>query len=787
MALILKQQTQASAPTPSTGKATIFLDSADATFKWKDDAGVVHNFSPAVEDVQDIVGAMSTDSATIDFVYDDIGGTLTASVKTGSISAAMLSFDVATQVELDAHINDATDVHAGSAITNTPTGNISATTVQAAINELDTEKQPLDADLTTIAGLTATSDNFLQAKSSAWASRTPTQVTADLIDASTLLPGRFKASEKININSMNGQDSSLAVKRVFRPGDYMVGNTYDPTGTSDSTSSFTAMIAAVVALSDRCVIELPPGVFKVATGIFTGFGSAPITIQGAGRGVTVLIPTSGAGDMILLNASVDGVTIRDFAIYQTGTPQIAGDGIDTNGADSVTIENMLFVNLFNDININGASIKVSIQRTVHSQNNGSATSVGILVSNGAAGDTYIGPDIVMSNTGATRRRASVEITESGHYEITQSNLTGSAQGILIDPGAGKIVAFGFHNQVLCDSCTVNGMTLNAATATSTIKNIKSVNSWYSGTVTGAGQAGILTTGTAGGIINGVTFTNDRFLNNQTHGFQHGFGTDFRFDNCDMKGNSAATSNTSDGLNIAAGVSNWAVLGGKYGGTDGAPTGGNQRWGIFVAVGASAMCSILAADLTGNNTGPLSNGSTSTIEIASNVGMPIVPNAVTSVPLLGTGEVYATLSFPVLKGALQVGMSWRCSLLVTNAATVNTPTIRGKFGTAGTVADGNWMNQALLAGTAVAGIGRLDIVVTCRAIGNGTTSFAWTLTVWNGATAVATGFTGATFQQFQGVTATFNSTVDNFLGIAFNTSAASAVVTIQQAVWEELAI
>lgn len=41
--------------------------------------------------------------------------------------------------------------------------------------------QPLDADLTTIAGLTATTDNFMQAKSSAWASRTPTQVTADLI------------------------------------------------------------------------------------------------------------------------------------------------------------------------------------------------------------------------------------------------------------------------------------------------------------------------------------------------------------------------------------------------------------------------------------------------------------------------------------------------------------------------------------------------------------------------------------------------------------------------------
>ena len=40
--------------------------------------------------------------------------------------------------------------------------------------------QPLDSDLTTIAGLTATSDNFMQAKSGAWASRTPAQVAADL-------------------------------------------------------------------------------------------------------------------------------------------------------------------------------------------------------------------------------------------------------------------------------------------------------------------------------------------------------------------------------------------------------------------------------------------------------------------------------------------------------------------------------------------------------------------------------------------------------------------------------
>ena len=49
------------------------------------------------------------------------------------------------------------------------------------VSPLSSSLQPIDSDLTTIAGLTATTDNFLQAKASAWASRTPTQVAADLV------------------------------------------------------------------------------------------------------------------------------------------------------------------------------------------------------------------------------------------------------------------------------------------------------------------------------------------------------------------------------------------------------------------------------------------------------------------------------------------------------------------------------------------------------------------------------------------------------------------------------
>ena len=60
---------------------------------------------------------------------------------TGTQTASTISdFNSAADARVAVHTGDATDAHAASAITNTPAGNIAATTVQAAINELDTEK-----------------------------------------------------------------------------------------------------------------------------------------------------------------------------------------------------------------------------------------------------------------------------------------------------------------------------------------------------------------------------------------------------------------------------------------------------------------------------------------------------------------------------------------------------------------------------------------------------------------------------------------------------------------------
>lgn len=86
-------------------------------------------------------------------------GTIAATTVQAAINE--LDSDVSgLTADLAAHLADTTDAHAASAITNTPAGNIAATTVQAAINELDTEKQPLDATLTALAGLATGADQL---------------------------------------------------------------------------------------------------------------------------------------------------------------------------------------------------------------------------------------------------------------------------------------------------------------------------------------------------------------------------------------------------------------------------------------------------------------------------------------------------------------------------------------------------------------------------------------------------------------------------------------------------
>jgi len=71
-----------------------------------------------------------------------IGGQATASSPDSLTAASVRNQLDQLLTHINAHLNDTTAAHAGTAISNTPAGGVAATTVQAAINELDTEKSP---------------------------------------------------------------------------------------------------------------------------------------------------------------------------------------------------------------------------------------------------------------------------------------------------------------------------------------------------------------------------------------------------------------------------------------------------------------------------------------------------------------------------------------------------------------------------------------------------------------------------------------------------------------------
>lgn len=79
-------------------------------------------------------------------------------------------------------------------------------------------KQPLDSDLTTIAGLTATTDNFMVAAASAWASRTPTQAKTSL----ALVKGDVGLGSVDNTTDANKPVSSAAVTALALKQDTLV-------------------------------------------------------------------------------------------------------------------------------------------------------------------------------------------------------------------------------------------------------------------------------------------------------------------------------------------------------------------------------------------------------------------------------------------------------------------------------------------------------------------------------------------------------------------------------------
>jgi len=134
------------------------------------------------------------------------------------IASTLVDTDGLPDTATNRYTND-TDITrlANTSGTNTGDQDLSSYATSSALTSGLATKQPLDADLTTLAGLTATTDNFIVSVASAWASRTPAQVKT------TLSLNNVDNTSDANKPVSTAQATADGL-RVLKAGDTMTGS-----------------------------------------------------------------------------------------------------------------------------------------------------------------------------------------------------------------------------------------------------------------------------------------------------------------------------------------------------------------------------------------------------------------------------------------------------------------------------------------------------------------------------------------------------------------------------------
>lgn len=210
-------------------------------------------------------------------------------------------------------------------------------------------KQALDADLTTIAGLTAMTDNVLQSKAGAWSTRTPTQLAADLPavvgDAGSggtkgLVPAPAAGDAATKFLKANG---TWAVPVGGGGGDALVANPLSQFAATTSAQlravifDETGTGAAVFATSPALVT--PTGIVKgdVGLGNVDNTSDATKNVTAATLTNKTMSGASNTFSNISANSVIDGTTNKAFLATERTKLTGVSAGATANSSDATLL------------------------------------------------------------------------------------------------------------------------------------------------------------------------------------------------------------------------------------------------------------------------------------------------------------------------------------------------------------------------------------------------------------------------------------------------------------------
>jgi hypothetical protein len=216
------------------------------------------------------------------------------------------------------HINDATDAHDASAISNVPSGNLAATDVQGALNELQTDinSRALDADVIKKDGSVA----FTADQSMGGNQLTNVGAPSASNDAAT----------KSYVDSVA---EGLKPKAAAR-----VATTANITLSAPQTIDGVAVVAGNrVLVKDQTLVE-NNGIYIVAAGAWSrslDFDSLTPVDEVNGAMVAVQEGTSNAGKVFVQSGVVAtiGTDPINFVFFNSSASLVGGDGITVSGSN----------------------------------------------------------------------------------------------------------------------------------------------------------------------------------------------------------------------------------------------------------------------------------------------------------------------------------------------------------------------------------------------------------------------------------------------------------------------
>jgi len=228
---------------------------------------------------------------------------------------------------------------ASSKLANTAVANLSGTNTgdqdlssYATTSAVAAAYQPLDSDLTTIAGLTATTDNFMVGTASAWASRTPAQARTQLgLGTLATQSGTFSGTssgtntgDQTTITGNAGTATTLATGRTIGTltGDVTTaGSTFNGSANNTNATTLATVNSNVGSFTNASVTVN-------AKGLITAASSA--TTTGTGNTVLATSPT------LVTPALGTPSALVGTNITGTGASFTAGTATVANGLKSAT-------------------------------------------------------------------------------------------------------------------------------------------------------------------------------------------------------------------------------------------------------------------------------------------------------------------------------------------------------------------------------------------------------------------------------------------------------------------